>query len=251
MENQEVEEVKQEEPKPEIKPVSKTYEPVPLDQDKALAPRDASELVRTISQLHKGGSFPERFDTAEKRLAAYSLGNQLMPGKWQLALNNIAIIKGQMTIYGELPGALAEQTGNVKDKHVFLIDKDYIEINWKNKNLTSEVWGAVCRIQRNGRETKEFYYTLDEATKAGQYPPKKRDGTLNTDSPWVKHTKVMLARKAMALAIKFEFPDALIGVPIAEYNDHSAPDLEEKDVTPKINEEIDNTYLKETNEGAV
>lgn len=196
----------------------------------SIVPRDTSELNRTLANIAAGGGFPDRFDTPQKRIAAYNLAQSLMGGKWQLALNHMAPIKGQLTIFGELPGSLAERTGEVQEKHVFALDKDGQKICMDNKNLTANAAAGICQIQRKGRALKEFSYTLEEAIAAGQYPAKRRDGSLNQDSPWMKFTKVMLMRKAMAMAIKFEFPDAILGVPIAEYEYDEAPDL--KDVTP-------------------
>lgn len=197
---------------------TKPKELIQLTARRSLAPKNQSELVRVIEKLHQGKGFPERFDTPEKRLAAYSLANSLMGDRWQMALNNIAVIKGQMTIYGELPSALAEQTKEVAEKRVFLVDKEYNEICLKNKNFEAEPYAAVCIIQRKGRAKKEFFYTVDDAKRAGQLPAAE-------SSPWNKYRKVMLLRKANALGIKFEFPDALIGSPIAEYDHDIAPDL--------------------------
>jgi len=182
----------------------------------AMVPKDHGELNRTLVTIAAGGGFPDRFDTPQKRIAAYNLGHALMGSKWQLALNHIAPIKGQLTIYGELPGALAEQTGEVQEKEVYALDEDYNKICLENKNIDWPAHAGVCVIQRKGRAKKEFTYTLKEAEGAGQYPAKRRDGSINNDSPWMKFTKVMLMRKAMAMAIKFEFPDALLGVPVAE-----------------------------------
>lgn len=225
-------EVSVEQPVTETKPKAA---PVALRQGE-LAPQNAVELGAVLSQIATGGGFPERFDTKEKRMAAYNLAYSLMKSQWQLALNHIAIIKGQMSIYGELPGTLAERTGEVEEKHTKFYDENYIEICLANKNLSAKPFAAVTKIKRKGREVKEFSYTLDEAQKAGQYPPMKWDKQQrcqvpNPDSPWEKHFKTMLARKSQALAIKFEFPDALVGVPIAEYDFDEAPDI--KDVTPQ------------------
>jgi RecT family len=202
---------------------------VPVEAGSLVA-RDHRELGSILNWISKGGGFPERFKTNEQRIAAYNLSHSLMGAQWQLALNNIAIIKGQMCIYGELPGTLAERTREVTEKEVYLIDSDYKRICIENMNLNSAPFAAVCKIQRKHRAKKEFTYSMEQAIAAGQYPPKKSGGDPNPDSPWNKHLKTMLMRKAMALAIKFEFPDALVGVPIAEYEHDAAPDL--VDVTP-------------------
>jgi RecT family len=216
-----------------------------------LTPKTGVELSALLERVATGGGFPERFKTKEARIAAYNLSQSLMGDRWQLCLNNIAVIKGQMTIFGELPGALAEQTKEVQEKEVFCIDAAFKRISVENKNLDAEPYAGVCVIQRKGRSKKEFTYTLEEAKKAGQYPAIKaiwKNGQrvgeeVNNDSPWMKFTKVMLMRKAMNLAVKFEFADALVGVPIAEYDFNEAPDLREvtdtgerTDVAKELNE---------------
>jgi len=195
-----------------------------------LSPKNQLELGAVLSQISTGKGFPELFDTKEKRLAAYHLGASLMGDQWMLAVNNMYYMKGKLCIFGELPGTIAERTGEVAQKRCYLVNKDYQEICVKNKNLLDEPFAGVCDIQRKGRTPNSFFYTVEEAKKAGQLPAKKRDGSPNPDSPWEKHMKVMLMRKAMGQGVKFEFPEALVGVPIAEDYDE-APDLI-KDVTP-------------------
>lgn len=197
-----------------------------------IMPQNQQQLSWLIGILGDGSAFPAGFDTKPKRLAAYSLGFALMGQQWHLAVNNMAFIKGKLSIWGELPGTLAERTGEVAEKNVYAINKDYKKICTENKNIDDEPYAGVCEIQRKGRVKKEFTYTIKEAEKAGQYPATRRDGSPNADSPWMKFTKVMLMRKSMALGVKFEFPEALVGVPIAEYDYDEAPDLV-KDVTPR------------------
>lgn len=196
-----------------------------------LAPKDSRELSWYIDRNQT--FFPECFDTKEKKLAAYELGRALLGDKWALAVGQMCYIKGRLTVYGEVPGALAQHTGQVVRKDLFVINHEYKKICTENKNLGDELFAAICQIQRTGGELQEFFYTIEEAKHAGQYPATRRDGSVNNDSPWMKHTKIMLMRKAMAQAIKFIFPDAVAGVPIAEHDHNMAPDLETiRDVTP-------------------
>jgi len=217
---------------------------ISLNESGQLQPSDHNQLKAVVKTIAEGGGFPKRFDTLPKQIAAYNLSRALMGDRWQMALNNIADIQGQMTIYGEMPRALAENTREVKEFKIYAIDKDYKEICTTNRNLDSEVYAGVCEVQRIGRDKKEFTYSIDEAKKAGQYPPmkaewvnNKRTGNMiqNEDSPWSKFTKIMLLRKAQAMAVKFEFPDALAGAPIAEYDTDELPDyMPVKDVTPTV-----------------
>jgi hypothetical protein len=219
----------------------------------ALMPKTGTELTALLGKIAEGGGFPERFKTPAARMAAYNLSQSLMGERWQLCLNNIASIHGQMTIFGELPGALAEQTKEVEEKEVYCIDDKFEKICVEKKNLDAPPYAGVCKIKRKGRALKEFTYTLEEARKAGQYPAmktewkdNKRTGKQieNPDSPWMKFTKVMLMRKAMNLAVKFEFADAMVGVPIAEYDFDQAPDL--RDVTNSAGDDGENTAAELT-----
>lgn len=205
-------------------PIKSKAAPVVVDHGQ-FVPKNSEELGGVLSVIAKGGGFPECFDTPEKRIAAYNLANALMGSRWQLAINHMAPIKGKLTIYGELPGAIAEATGEVEEKKVFLIDEDHNRICVEHKNLDKPPYAGICQIRRKGRDTKEFAYTINQAKSAGQYPAKRRDGSVNADSPWMRFTGVMLMRKAMALGLKMEFPDALLGVPVAEYDHDEAPDL--------------------------
>lgn len=234
------------ETKPEMPPQAppqKENKVIALHDDMSLAPANHSELKSVIMAIDKGGGFPTRFKTFEQKIAAANLATSLMGKKWQLAINNIANIQGSLSIYGELPGAIAEQTKEIESKRVYCIDEEYKEICTKNKNLNSPPFAGVCEIKRKGRPANEFTYTLDEAKAAGQYPAYKAEyvdnrktGRMieNPDSPWMKFTKIMLMRKAMNMGVKFEFPDAIVGTPIAEYDFGIAPDLDPtiKDVTP-------------------
>ncbi len=230
----------------------------------ALAPINHIEFKSVITAISEGGGFPARFKTFPAKIAAANLATSLMGRKWQLAINNIADVKGTLTIYGELPGAIAEQTGQVEAKRVFVIDEEYNEICLKNKNLHMKPVAGVCQIKRKGRPANEFTYTIKEAEAGGFYPAYKAEWVNNQktgkqienpDSPWMKHTKIMLMRKAMNLGIKFEFPDAIVGCPIAEYDYGAAPDLDgSRDITPAntVADEMNKEFLSgESSEGTV
>lgn len=200
--------------------------PIVVDQkSQMLVARDNSELIRMIRTFMKGVAFPKTLDTEEKIIAAWQVAASLKIPP-MVAMQNMAVINGSVAIWGQLPKALAEATGEMEDFRQFFIDKEYNEISVKNKNLNAEIWAAVVQIKRKGRSTNEYFFSVDEA---------KTAGLLNKSGPWREHRKVMLARRTIGMAVKFEFPDALMGVAIAEYDLHEAPDL--KDVTPRAPKE--------------
>lgn len=224
-----VEEQKPEEPQPE----KKSAGAIAVDQKSQLiVARDNSELVRMITLFSKGTAFPKTLDTPEKIIAAWQVAASLnLPP--MVAIQNLAVIHGSVSMWGQLPKALAERTGQLEDYKLILFDKEQKQICLGEKNLGADVWGAVVQIRRSKRSVNEYSFTEPEAKKAG---------LLNKAGPWTDYRKIMYARRASGHAMKFEFPDALMGVPVAEYDFHQAPDL--KDVTPSQTRDAISEELK-------
>lgn len=211
-------EAKQEEAKPEeIKVVT----PIAVDQKSQLmVARDNGELLRMVKVMMNGMAIPKTLDSPEKVIAAWQVAASLgLPPA--VAIQNLAIIHGSVSMWGQLPKALAERTGQMEEFKLILFDETQKVISLENKNLEAPVWGAVTQMRRTKRSMNEYYFTEIEAKKAGLY---------SKSGPWQDYRKIMYARRTMGHACKFEFPDALMGVPVAEYDHHAAPDI--KDVTP-------------------
>jgi len=194
-------------------------------ESQAIVARDNSELLRLIRTMMKGQAFPKQFTTEEQLISCWQVAASLKVPP-AVAIQNMCIINGSVSIWGQLPKALAEATGELEDFQLILIDKDHKIISLENKNLGEEVWGAICKIKRKGRTLNEYSFTMREAESAG---------LLNKAGPWKTFQKLMLSRRAVGHAIKFEFPDAVMGVGISEYDHHQAPDLEPiRDVGPSM-----------------
>lgn len=217
-----VEMFSEEKPKPAPKVPSAPQTPIQIDQAKQmLVAKDNNELVRMIRVFMKGQAFPKSLDTEEKIITAWQAAASLnVPPN--MAIPNMAIINGSLTIWGQLPKALAEATGQLTDFQLIMVDQEYNEICLANKNLHQPPWAAIVKIKRGQRSTNEYFFTVEDARTAR---------LLDKTGPWKDYRKVMLARRATAQAIKFEFPDALLGLSIAEYDMNAAPDL--KDVSPR------------------
>lgn len=198
------------------------------EKTQQLVAKDNAELMRLIRTFMKGTAFPKTLDTEEKVIAAWQVAASLKIPP-MVAIQNIAIIHGSCKIWGQLPKALAEATGEVEKWTQFYVDKEQKKICFENQNLDKERWGHVIQVKRKGREPNEFHYTIDDAKKAG---------LLGKQGPWKDHTHIMLARRNTGACVNFEFPDAVMGVGIAEYQDHVAPDL--LDVTPRTTRESNN-----------
>lgn len=182
-----------------------------------------TELMRYCAVILKGGGVNKRFETPEQVFAALMLVRE--KGLPDSAINQVAIVQGNISLYGDLPLALVQKTNQLSTFREVWFDKDYNEIKFSNKNLNADVFGAVCFISRGKGDVQEFAFTLDDAKKAGVFPA-------NAMSPWTKHTRIMMRYKARSIALKSLFADVISGTSILEY-DYDLTEKEIRDVSPK------------------
>lgn len=219
----------------EIRPETKVIVPIIVDKEtQQLVARDNTELVRMIKIFMNGEALPKTLNTEAKIITAWQTAASLRVPPIR-AIQNMAIIHGSLSLWGELPRALAEATGELEDLKLFMIDHEYKQISWANKNLRDEVWAAVVQIKRKGRTENEYSFSLDDA---------KAAGLLNKTGPWKDYRRIMLARRTIGHAIKFEFPDALMGCKIAEYDFHEAPDVVEVHEANDVAADLNKQYLE-------
>ncbi len=223
----------QEQPEPEkLKVLNNPPSAIAIGTDGRVIAKNNAELMRYCGALTLGAFVPERFKTPQMLFAALMFVRDLkLP---DVAIRQVAVIHGTPSLFGDLPLALVQMTGNMLGFREVWFDKEYKEIKFENANLDNEAYGAVCFLGRkNGTEigvVQSFSFTMKDAEKAGLYPAKKRDGSPSPDSPWNKYTKMMLRYKARSIGLKSLFADAINGASIAEHDyDVMDPEL---DVTP-------------------
>ena len=110
------------------------------------------------------------------------------------ALQNIAVINGRPTLYGD--GALA----------VVMTHPDY---EWHKEKWQGEgdMKTAVFEIKRKGHEPAISHFSVNDAKKAGLW---------SKDGPWKTYPDRMLKMRARGFGMRDKFPDALRGMAIAE-----------------------------------
>ena len=103
------------------------------------------------------------------------------------SVNNIAVINGKATIWGDaLLGLVMRYCDNVQE--VF----------------DDSTWTATCRIWRRGFSIPfEASFSIEDA---------KMAGLANKGGPWKQYPKRMLAMRARGFAIRNAFPDLLNGI---------------------------------------
>ena len=163
---------------------------------KMLVPKTMNEAIKFSKMLAASSMVPKQFQgKPEDILVAVQWGSEVgLP--IMSALQNIAVINGKPTIYGDAALALVTahpQYGGHKE--------------W----LDGET--AHCRITRlvNAEKVEtERTFSVGEA---------KRAGLLNKPGPWKQYPNRMLQMRARGFAMRDSFPDALKGVGVDDDRD--------------------------------
>ena len=162
-----------------------------------------------------------------------------------MALKNMYIVHGKVTLYGDLPLSLVYSSGKLEYKDEFFLDANSERICLKNKNASVQPHTAVCVLKRTDEETiHEHFLTLEDLKDSGIKV--SEDGKIsNPQNPvWSKHSKVMWARRVAGRALRNVFPDVLMGCSVDEARkpeetvvviDATKKDSAVQDVLRKIN----------------
>jgi len=160
---------------------------------KMLVPKTMNEAIKFSKMLAASSMVPKQFQgKPEDILVAVQWGSEVgLP--IMSALQNIAVINGKPTIYGD--AALALVTAHP-------------QYGGHQEWLDGET--AHCRITRlvNAEKVEtERTFSVGEA---------KRAGLINKPGPWKQYPNRMLQMRARGFAIRDSFPDAIKGVGIDE-----------------------------------
>jgi len=140
------------------------------------------------------------------------------------SLQEIAVINGKPSIFGDLPLKLVRESGKLESFREYTINKDYKTISVDNENLTDEIFAAVCVVKRKEQSEEKYFWTVEQQKKANS----------GVAAIWNGYFSIMMKRKARSLALKDQFSDVLGATVIAEYTHNIAPD--HRDVTPRNSE---------------
>jgi hypothetical protein len=168
-----------------------------------LTPQSMEEAIQFATMMSKSNIVPKDYQG--------NAGNILVAIQWGLeiglqplqAMQNIAVINGRPSIWGDAMLALVRGSGLLESIAEDIGDS-----------------GATCTIKRRGEEPVSRTFTTEDA---------KRAGLLGKSGPWTQYPKRMLQMRARAFALRDVFPDVLRGVTIAEESRDTPP---EKDMGP-------------------
>lgn len=194
------------EPKEPIQVVQHKPKDIAVDGG-LMVPTSLSESTRIAKALLETGCIPAQYKTVAQVLMGQQFLRQLgLPDIAGLA--KLAIIRGSYCLYGEGPKAVCQS--EIQDFEEFWFDAQYNKICFENKNLNTEVFGALCRVTRKGIPTcVERVFTVDDAKIANLW---------GKAGPWKDHPRRMLQMRCRSWSLKDAFPDKLLGLGIAEYD---------------------------------
>ena len=158
------------------------------------APTSFEEAYRIAKVLAASDLVPKDYrEKPENCLVAMQWGADVgLPGLQ--ALQNIAVINGRPSIWGDAAKALALNHRECQDIQEFLTGE--------GDDLT-----AVCIAKRKNKRDVEQRFSVADAKKAGLW---------GKQGPWQNYPKRMLQMRARGFALRDQFPDALRGLVLAE-----------------------------------
>ncbi len=140
------------------------------------------------------------------------------------ALQNIAIINGRPSIWGDLALAVVQANPDYEDH------KEFFTGNPFDDNFT-----AVFQIKRKGSGWHETKFSVADAKVAKLWGKRGNNGQ---DTPWITNPKRMLQMRSRGFGLRDKFADALKGMKLAEEIMDIPPDTRAETGTLDVKNEM-------------
>jgi len=172
-------------------------------------PKDALEWAKIICKTR---FCPKEFwERPEDVLIAIAYGSELGLKPLQ-ALQNIAVINGKPSIYGDT---------------MLAVCKNHPDFEWVKETYQETEQGACCIVKRKNQPEVCVVFNQHDAVNAGLW---------GKAGPWKQYPKRMLQMRARSFALRDCFPDVLKGLIAAE-------EAQDYSVANNKNDEIYNRIL--------
>lgn len=186
-----------------------------LTNRQGFAPATLGEAMQFSEMLAASSMVPRAYQgKAQDILVCVQWGYEIGLAPMQ-ALQNIAVINGKPSVYGDAAMALVQASPVCEDI------EEYIE----NEGTPNPI--AVCVAKRKGRKPVMAKFSVEDA---------KRAGLWGKQGPWQAYPKRMMQMRARGFALRDAFPDVLKGLITVEeaqdYPDEAKP-RQAKDITPR------------------
>jgi hypothetical protein len=158
------------------------------------------ELWRFSRAVSSSGLAPKGIQTPEAICTAIQMGLELgLPP--MAALQNIAVINGRPSLWGDAQMAVVRATGELEEFEEWFEDKG-LRLQ-RNPSTFNDDTTAVCKVKRKGMSAETTAFSVADA---------KRANLWNKDGPWKQYPQRMLKFRARSFALRDQFGDALRGM---------------------------------------
>ena len=181
--------------------VAPAYASIAVNATGELAFQNLGQVMAFAALCEKAQFLPKGM-TKEGAVLSLVAGLQLGLPPFS-AMQNIAVINGRPSVWGDAVGGLVKASG-------LLVDEYVVE---SNENNNYKVEFHVLRKGKKHETVKSFSFA--DAIRAGLMANPKT-GSQPKPGPWTQYPKVMVERRARAFAYREEFPDVLKGIRIIE-----------------------------------
>lgn len=183
-----------------------------LTTHQGFAPATLTEAIAFSEMLAKSSMVPRAYQgKSEDILVAVQWGYEIGLQPLQ-ALQNISVINGKPSVYGDAAMALVQASPVCED----------IQETIEGEGTPNPT--AVCVAKRKGRAPVVARFSVEDA---------KRAGLWGKQGPWQAYPKRMLQMRARGFALRDAFPDVLKGLITAEEaSDMPVEGQPIKDITP-------------------
>ena len=162
---------------------------------RGFAPTTLTEAIQFSEMLASSSMVPKAYQgKPQDILVCVQWGYEMGLAPMQ-ALQNIAVINGKPSVYGDAMMALVQASPVCED----------VEEYFENEGTTNPI--AVCVAKRRGRKPVVMKFSVEDA---------KRAGLWGKGGPWTAYPKRMLQMRARGFALRDAFPDVLKGMISAE-----------------------------------
>jgi len=163
--------------------------------NRGFAPATLTEAIQFSDMLASSSMVPKAYQgKPQDILVCVQWGYEMGLAPMQ-ALQNIAVINGKPSVYGDAAMALVQASSVCED----------VEEYFEGEGTTNPV--AVCVAKRKGRKPVTAKFSVEDA---------KRAGLWGKGGPWSAYPKRMMQMRARGFALRDAFPDVLKGLITAE-----------------------------------
>jgi hypothetical protein len=163
--------------------------------NRGFAPTTLTEAMTFSDMLANSSMVPRAYQgKPQDILVCVQWGMEMGLAPMQ-ALQNIAVINGKPSVYGDAAMALVQASPVCEDVEEF----------FEGEGTPNPV--AVCIAKRKGRKPVTAKFSVEDA---------KRAGLWGKQGPWTAYPKRMMQMRARGFALRDAFPDVLKGMITAE-----------------------------------